>query len=105
MTKFINLKWVGWVLTATYRTIHNPLRAPWRDVFQLSVYILFTYTPLFLLFGIKLIYDLSIIAFMVFYVFAGVYLVVECFPELAHLPDSAYLLSQRSRYVPHIAWI
>lgn len=36
------------------------------------------------------------------YLFSRVYLVVECFKNLAHLPASAYQVPQWSTYVPHI---
>lgn len=36
------------------------------------------------------------------YIFSRVYLVVECFKNLAHLPAGAYQLPQWSSYVPHI---
>ena len=36
------------------------------------------------------------------YVFSRVYLVVECFKNVAHLPAGAYQIPQWSSYVPHI---
>jgi hypothetical protein len=41
--------------------------------------------------------------FILLYCVARVYLVVECFINLAHLPDSAFQVPQWSQYVPHIS--
>jgi hypothetical protein len=43
-----------------------------------------------------------LLAYFLLYFFARVDLVVECFINLAYLPDSALLLPQWSQYVPHI---
>lgn len=51
---------------------------------------------------IKCVLDLAVALFIVLYVLARVYLVVECFINLAHLPESAYELPKWSQYVPHI---
>ena len=56
----------------------------------------------FLICIIKSLYDVSIILFGVFYCVARLYLVVESFINLAHLPDSVYLLPKWSQYMPHI---
>lgn len=52
--------------------------------------------------AIKCVLDLGVALFIVLYVLARVYLVVECFINLAHLPESAYGLPKWSQYVPHI---
>lgn len=41
--------------------------------------------------------------FILLYCVARVYLVVECFINLAHLPDSAFQVPQWSQYMPHIS--
>jgi len=46
--------------------------------------------------------DIAAIFSMALYVCGRVYLVVECFINLAHLPESAYELPKWSQYVPHI---
>jgi hypothetical protein len=40
--------------------------------------------------------------FFLLYIMSRVYLLVGCFINLAHLPDSAYALPLWSQYVPHI---
>jgi hypothetical protein len=42
------------------------------------------------------------VCFALLYIFARVYLVVECFLSLAHLPPSAFKIPVWSQYVPHI---
>jgi hypothetical protein len=51
-----------------------------------------------LLFGLLLI--LGALACMV-YVAARVFLLVECFINLAHLPPAVYLEAEWSQYLPH----
>jgi hypothetical protein len=51
--------------------------------------------------GLTLSFFISVLAIL--YMAARVYLVVECFINLAHLPPSTYQMPQRSQYVPHIA--
>ncbi|KAM7206092.1 hypothetical protein V8F20_002874, partial [Naviculisporaceae sp. PSN 640] len=50
----------------------------------------------------RVAYDLLVCFFIVVYITARVFLVVECFINLTHLPESAYLLPQWSQYVLHI---
>ncbi|RSM09198.1 hypothetical protein CEP52_004258 [Fusarium oligoseptatum] len=83
----------------TWRKIQNLLHHPW-DGWIKNIGI-FSLTPVLLLF--RALYDVSIVGFILLYCLARVYLVVECFINLAHLPDSAYLLPKWSQYVPHIA--
>ena len=45
---------------------------------------------------------LTLLALFLLYPAARVYLVVECFINLTHLPESAYLEPEWSRYFPHI---
>ena len=52
--------------------------------------------------SIRLLYDVAICGGILVYVAARVFLVVECFVNFAHLPESAYMTPQWSRYVPHI---
>jgi len=100
--KICHLKWGHLFDHATYKRIYESLPTPWDKVFEKSVFC-FVLALLVMLFCAKAMYDLSIVAFMLLYVVARVYLVVECFLNLAHLPDAAYLLPQWSQYVPHIA--
>ncbi|KAK0652743.1 hypothetical protein B0T16DRAFT_369522 [Cercophora newfieldiana] len=51
---------------------------------------------------LKVLYDISIVLFMVFYCAARLYLVVESFINLIHLPDSVYAVPKWSQYMPHI---
>ena len=37
-----------------------------------------------------------------FYIFCRTYIIVECFLDLIHLPDSAFQVSSWSQYFPHI---
>jgi len=41
------------------------------------------------------------VSYLLFYLFARVYLVVECFIEVAYLPDSAFTTPVFTRYIPH----
>lgn len=59
--------------------------------------------PLIIAFAVKILFDLIVTAVVLFYTLARVYLVVECFINLAHLPDGAYQVPQWAQYVPHIA--
>lgn len=56
-----------------------------------------------LVFVLKIIFDIMIVLCAVFYALARLYLVVECFISLAHLPEAAYQVPRWSQYVPHIA--
>lgn len=48
------------------------------------------------------VWRLMLFAWFGLYVVARAFLVVECFINLAHLPDSAFLAPQWSQYFPHI---
>ncbi|KAK3339704.1 hypothetical protein B0T25DRAFT_361946 [Lasiosphaeria hispida] len=51
----------------------------------------------------KMVFDFLIVpGVLLFYCFARVYLVVECFISLEHLPASVYDVPKWSKYVPHI---
>ncbi|THZ14697.1 hypothetical protein D6C91_07176 [Aureobasidium pullulans] len=41
------------------------------------------------------------VSYLLFYLFARVYLVIECFIEVAYLPDSAFATPVFTRYIPH----
>lgn len=58
--------------------------------------------PGVLAFLFKLVFDLAVPVLVVLYVVARVYLVVESFINLSHLPGSAYKLPQWSLYGLHI---
>ncbi|THX69538.1 hypothetical protein D6D05_08975 [Aureobasidium pullulans] len=49
----------------------------------------------------KIIQGLGV-SYLLFYLFARVYLVVECFIEVAYLPDSAFTTPVFTRYIPHL---
>jgi len=51
---------------------------------------------------VRLGYDVAVCGGILVYIAARVFLVVECFVNFAHLPESAYITPQWSRYVPHI---
>lgn len=51
---------------------------------------------------LKIGFDIFPVSLLVFYVLFRAYLVVVCFINLAHLPDSAFLVPEWSCYVPHI---
>ncbi|THV64358.1 hypothetical protein D6D28_09968 [Aureobasidium pullulans] len=42
------------------------------------------------------------VSYLLFYSFTRVYLVVECFIEVAYLPDSAFTTPVFTRYIPHL---
>lgn len=71
------------------------------DTYNYLVWILIG--PFMILFFLKYVWDLFLAALILLYVAARVYLIVECFINLGHLPPSAYQLPQWSQYVPHIA--
>lgn len=52
---------------------------------------------------LKVCFDIAVTGALGLYVLARAYLVVECFLNLLHLPDSAFSVPQWSRYIPHIA--
>ncbi|KAK4450426.1 hypothetical protein QBC34DRAFT_437265 [Podospora aff. communis PSN243] len=60
------------------------------------------YGPGVVSFGLKFAFDLVVPVLVVLYVVARVYLVVESFINLSHLPESAYEVPRWSLYVPHI---
>lgn len=49
---------------------------------------------------VKIIQVLGV-SYLLFYSFTRVYLVVECFIEVAYLPDSAFTTPVFTRYIPH----
>jgi len=60
-------------------------------------------SPLLMLILLKCVWDLFLVGLILIYALARVYLVVECFINLGHLPPLAYQLPEWSQYVPHIA--
>ncbi|EGZ76880.1 hypothetical protein NEUTE2DRAFT_123500 [Neurospora tetrasperma FGSC 2509] len=80
------ISWVMWII---------PIR---KIGLAHVVYILL----LILFFVYKVIFDTIVMLLLVIYTLTRLYLVVVCFINLAHLPDSAYLVPNWSRYVPHI---
>lgn len=62
----------------------------------------FFYSLVIILAALKVLYDVGIVLLVVCYCLARVYLVVESFVNLVHLPDSAYVLPSWSQYMPHI---
>ena len=51
----------------------------------------------------RLILDLVVAVAILVYCLARVYLVVECFINLSHLPESVFRVPVWSQYVPHIS--
>ncbi|KAK3497360.1 uncharacterized protein B0T23DRAFT_426481 [Neurospora hispaniola] len=97
------ISWVMWIIPI--RKIVRLLPQPWEGFDQDMIkglahvaYILL----LILFFVYKVIFDTSVMLLLVIYTLARLYLVVVCFINLAHLPDTAYLVPNWSRYVPHI---
>ncbi|RTE70303.1 hypothetical protein BHE90_015302 [Fusarium euwallaceae] len=88
-----------WIYDNTLGMIEHGLHPPWnRWIKNIGFWSL---VPALYLF--RALYDVLIVGLMLLYCLARVYLVVECFINLAHLPDSAYLLPKWSQYVPHIS--
>ncbi|KAK3955675.1 hypothetical protein QBC32DRAFT_367538 [Pseudoneurospora amorphoporcata] len=97
------ISWVMWIIPI--RKIVRLLPQPWegfdQDMIKGLAHV--AYMLLLILFFLyKVIFDTSVILLLVFYTLTRLYLVVVCFINLAHLPDSAYLVPNWSRYVPHI---
>ncbi|KAK1782983.1 hypothetical protein QBC45DRAFT_175388 [Copromyces sp. CBS 386.78] len=53
-------------------------------------------------FVVKICYDLAVTGLLALYVLARSYLVIISFVNLAHLPDSAFVVPNWSKYVPYI---
>ena len=51
----------------------------------------------------RVLFDLTVAASVLLYCLARVYLVVECFINLSHLPESVFQVPVWSQYVPHIS--
>ncbi|CCC07962.1 unnamed protein product [Sordaria macrospora k-hell] len=97
------ISWVMWIIPM--RKIVRLLPQPWegfdQDMIKGLTHV--AYIMLLILFFVyKVIFDTSVILLLIFYTLTRLYLVVVCFINLAHLPDSAYLVPNWSRYVPHI---
>lgn len=97
------ISWVMWIIPI--RKIVRLLPQPWegfdQDMIKGLAHV--AYIMLLILFFVyKVIFDTTVILLLVFYTLTRLYLVVVCFVNLAHLPDSAYLVPNWSRYVPHI---
>lgn len=93
---------IGWVMDRTVFKLYRDLPSPWDQVWQVSVGVPFHLVPICLLVLLKLVFDICVVVLTILYTLARVYLVVECFINLAHLPPSAYHLPQWTQYVPHI---
>ncbi|KAK3388063.1 hypothetical protein B0T20DRAFT_457529 [Sordaria brevicollis] len=94
---------VMWIIPI--RKIVRLLPQPWegfdQDMIKGLAHV--AYIMLLILFFVyKVIFDTTVILLLIFYTLTRLYLVVVCFINLAHLPDSAYLVPNWSRYVPHI---
>lgn len=48
------------------------------------------------------VFTILLVGFGVLFLFARVYLIVECFLNLTHLPSSAYQDPSWTQYFPHI---
>jgi len=90
--------------------LHDRLRVPrFLDIVLLTVHFIISIIScvLYVFFMLtspllKPVFDIAIVLLIILYAVARVYLVVECFINLGHLPPLAYELPQWSRYVPHI---
>jgi hypothetical protein len=71
-------------------------RMRWRDGVSWAIAVLLVFLP-------RLIFDLGVAAAILLYCLARVYLVVECFINLSHLPESVFRVPIWSQYVPHIS--
>ncbi|RSL41831.1 hypothetical protein CEP54_015696 [Fusarium duplospermum] len=95
----INIAVINWIFHNMERMVDGILNPPWNhwinDIGGLSLLLGFL--------SLRVLYDVFIAGFILLYCLARVYLVVECFINLAHLPDSAYVLPKWSQYVPHIS--
>lgn len=97
------ISWVMWIIPI--RKIVRLLPQPWEgfdeDMIKGLAHVAYIFL-LILFFVYKVIFDTIVILLLVIYTLTRLYLVVVCFINLAHLPDSAYLVPNWSRYVPHI---
>lgn len=97
------ISWVMWIIPI--RKIVRLLPQPWegfdQDMIKGLAHVVYIFL-LILFFVYKVIFDTIVILLLVIYTLTRLYLVVVCFINLAHLPDSAYLVPNWSRYVPHI---
>ena len=73
---------------------------PWDDYVGNAVGVPLT---IILIIAPKVLLDSVILSAAALYCLARVYLVVECFINLSHLPQSVYLVPTWSQYVPHIS--
>ncbi|KAH7636057.1 hypothetical protein B0T09DRAFT_330388 [Sordaria sp. MPI-SDFR-AT-0083] len=74
----------------------GPLGALVRGVFAALVVL-----QVVVFFLVKICYDLAVTGLLALYVLARSYLVVISFVNLAHLPDSAFVVPNWSKYVPY----
>lgn len=85
--------------------INSPIKIyeTWRDWKQGSKYANpLTTFPEYITFPIIIFYWIILGSCWILYIFARVYLVVECFLTLKHLPPSALKVPIWSQYIPHI---
>jgi len=86
-----------------FRNISCCLLPPWVEKFFDEVMLVRRYF-VFLLYRLRiLLFELLVAAAILSYCLARVYLVVECFINLSHLPESVFRVPVWSQYVPHIS--
>ena len=93
-----------YVMDNIYKRIEDVVERHLDGMWSLGVLGMFE-VPI-IIFGIilpRLVFDLTIAAAVALYCLARVYLVVECFINLSHLPASVYETPGWSQYVPHIS--
>jgi hypothetical protein len=91
-----------------FRSLWNPMKnispPPWVKTVLNGVANVALWGLLFPLWILpRLIFDLIVVAAILLYCLARVYLVVECFINLSHLPESVFEVPVWSQYVPHIS--
>ena len=81
-----------------HRLFQDPNFAGWRSSRKIASLLYFIGKA-----TLQILLNFTVYCAAGFYCLARVYLVVECFINLAHLPDSVYQAPVWSQYVPHIS--
>jgi hypothetical protein len=100
------------VMMVRHFTTHNPttFRWTWRKSIDLSSRLFHTHVVLeyiakviksTLILVAAIAIGLPVWAYGMAYIGGRVYLMVECFMNLAHLPSEVYKQPERSQYIPH----
>jgi len=86
---------MSWIADVT-----DLLPDPWNDYVWNAIAVP---CAIILVIAPKILLDSVTLSAAALYCLARVYLVVECFINLSHLPQSVYLVPTWSQYVPHIS--